>query len=214
MATEGTIPEPQATRHAPPARHFHRCPWWAGPLMANPIRRLLENPERLLGPWVSPGMTVLDVGSAMGFFSLPLARMTGPDGHVLCVDVEPRMIDGLVRRARRAGLAERIVPIVCTEDDLGLANHRAAVDLAVAIHSLHEMPDIEHALRQIADTLKPTRRLLVIEPMGHVSMETWEFELGAARRAGFTVARRPGFRRRYGVLLEKRQTDGPRGPGR
>jgi ubiquinone/menaquinone biosynthesis C-methylase UbiE len=172
--------------------------------MASPIRRLLESPERLLGPWVSPGMTVLDVGSAMGFFSLPLARMTGPEGRVLCVDVEPRMIDGLVRRARRAGLAERIVPIVCGEDDLGLRDHQAAVDLAVVIHSLHEMPDIEHALRQIADTLKPGGKLLVVEPKGHVSLETWEFELGAAGRAGLSVARRPDFLRRYGALFERR----------
>jgi ubiquinone/menaquinone biosynthesis C-methylase UbiE len=171
--------------------------------MASPIRRLLENPERLLGPWVSPGMTVLDVGSAMGFFSLPLARMAGPDGRVLCVDVEPRMIDGLARRARRAGLAERIVPIVCGEDDLGLGDHQATVDLAVVIHSLHEMPDIEHALRQITDTLKPEGKLLVIEPKGHVSRETWEFELGAARRAGLNVTRRPGYRRRYGALFER-----------
>jgi ubiquinone/menaquinone biosynthesis C-methylase UbiE len=172
--------------------------------MASPIRRLLENPDRLVGPWVSPGMTVLDVGSAMGFFSLPLARMAGPAGRVVCVDLEPRMIDGLMRRARRAKLAERIVPIVCAEDDLGLVDHQGTVDLGVVIHSLHEMPDIEHALRQIADTLKPQGKLLVIEPKGHVSRETWEFELGAAGRAGLSVARRPRLRRRYGVLLERR----------
>lgn len=201
MATDRTMTEAPTAGLEPPARHPHRCPWWAGPIMASPLRRLLENPESLLGPWVSPGMTVLDVGSAMGFFSLPLARLTGPEGRVLCVDVEPRMIDGLVRRARRAGLAERIVPIVCAENDLGLGDHQATVDLAVAIHSLHEMPDIEHALCQVASCLKPEGRLLVIEPKGHVSRTTWEFELAAAGRAGLTVIRRPGLRRRYGALL-------------
>jgi ubiquinone/menaquinone biosynthesis C-methylase UbiE len=172
--------------------------------MASPIRRLMESPEQLLGPWVTPGMTVLDVGTGMGFFSLPLARMVGERGRVLCVDVEPRMVKGLVRRAMKAGLVGRIEPIVCAEDDLGLSAHAGSVDLAVVIHSLHEMTDIEHALRQIADVLNPEGRLLVIEPKGHVSRQTWEYELAAARRAGFDVARRPGFRRRYGVLLEKR----------
>jgi SAM-dependent methyltransferase len=203
MATERTITEPLEARVEPPPRHAHRCPWWAGPLLASPIRRLLESPEKLLGPWVSPGMTVLDVGCAMGFFSLPLARMTGPGGRVLCVDVEPRMIEGLVRRATRAGLAERIVPITCGDDDLGLADREGTVDLAVAIHSLHEMPDIERALRQIAGALRPGGRLLLLEPKGHVSQETWEYELEAARRASLGVVGRPVFRRRRSALLEK-----------
>jgi ubiquinone/menaquinone biosynthesis C-methylase UbiE len=171
--------------------------------MASPVRRLLESPQRLLAPHVDPGMTVLDVGCAMGFFSLPLARMVGEKGRVLCVDVEPRMVKGLVRRAVKAGLVSRIEPIVCGEDELGLSAHAGSVDLAVVIHSLHEMPDIERALRQISDALKPGGRLLVIEPKGHVSPQTWEYELAAARRVGFGVAHRPGFRRRYGVVLEK-----------
>jgi ubiquinone/menaquinone biosynthesis C-methylase UbiE len=170
--------------------------------MASPLRRLLESPEKLLGPWVEPGMTILDVGCATGFFSLPLARMTGEKGRVLCVDVEPRMVKGLVRRATKAGLIDRIEPIVCDEDDLGLSEHEGTADLAVAIHALHELPDIERGLRQIAASLKPGGRLLVIEPTGHVSRETWDFELEAARHVGFTVARRLDLRRRYGAVLE------------
>ena len=203
MAAERTITEPLEARFEPPPRHAHRCPWWAGPLLASPIRRLLESPEKLLGPWVSPGMTVLDVGCAMGFFSLPLARMAGPGGRVLCVDVEPRMIEGLVRRATRSGLAERIVPITCGDDDLGLADREGTVDLAVAIHSLHEMPDIERALRQIAGALRPGGRLLLLEPKGHTSQETWEYELEAAGRSGLRVVGRPVLRRRRSALLEK-----------
>jgi SAM-dependent methyltransferase len=203
MAIEETMTEDLKTRREPPPRHPHRCPGWAAPFMASPLRRLLENPEKLLGPWVEPGMTILDVGCATGFFSLPLARMTGEEGRVLCVDVEPRMVKGLVRRATKANLIDRIEPILCGEDDLGLSGHAGAVDLAVAIHALHELPDIEHGLRQIAAALKPGGRLLVIEPAGHVPREAWDFELGAARGVGFTVARQLSLRRRYGALLDK-----------
>jgi ubiquinone/menaquinone biosynthesis C-methylase UbiE len=201
MAIEEAITE-RATRLEAPPRREHRCPWWAGRLLASPIRRLLESPEKLLAPQVEPGMTVLDVGCGMGFFSLPLARMVGEKGRVLCVDVEPRMTGGLVRRATKAGLVGRIEPIVCKEEDLGLHGRGGTVDLAVAIHSLHELADIENGLRQIAETLKPGKRLLLLEPMGHVSRQTWDFEVEAARRVGFSVTRRLGFRRRYGVLLE------------
>jgi ubiquinone/menaquinone biosynthesis C-methylase UbiE len=171
--------------------------------MANPLRRLLESPEKLLGPWVEPGMTILDVGCATGFFSLPLARMTGERGRVVCVDVEPRMVKGLVSRAKRAGLLDRIEPVVCEEDDLGLAGREGTVDLAVAIHTLHELPDIERGLRQVVDTLKSGGRLLVIEPRGHVSPATWDYELEAARRLGLTVREQPALRRRFAAVLEK-----------
>jgi 2-polyprenyl-3-methyl-5-hydroxy-6-metoxy-1,4-benzoquinol methylase len=51
----------------------HVCPYWAGYFLANRLRKLLQNPYKILAPYVRPNMTVLDVGSAMGFFSLPLA---------------------------------------------------------------------------------------------------------------------------------------------
>ena len=203
MAIEETMTEDLKTRREPPPRHPHRCPGWAAPFMASPLRRLFENPEKLLRPWVEPGMTILDVGCATGFFSLPLARMTGEKGRVLCVDVEPRMVKGLVRRATKAGLVDRIEPILCGEDDLGLSGHAGTVDLAVAIHTLHELPDIEGGLRQIAAVLKPGGRLLMIEPRGHVSDATWDHEIETARHLGFAVGQPLDLRRRHAALLEK-----------
>lgn len=202
MATDETMTA-KLDRPLEPPRHPHRCPAWAAPFMASPLRRLFENPEKLLKPWVEPGMTMLDVGCATGFFSLPLARMTGEKGRVLCVDVEPRMVKGLVRRARRARLLGRIEPILCRERDLCLSGREGTVDLAVAIHSLHEMPDIEGSLRQVSKALRPGGRLLVIEPRGHVSGATWGYELEVARRRGLFVAQRLDLRRRYAALLEK-----------
>jgi ubiquinone/menaquinone biosynthesis C-methylase UbiE len=203
MERDRAMTAPLEGRREPPPRHAHRCPAWAGPFMASPLRRLLENPEKLLAPWVEPGMTVLDVGCATGFFSLPLARMTGPTGRVVCVDVEPRMVTRLLRRATKARLINRIEPIVCGENDLGLSGREATVDLAVAIHSLHELPDIERGLRQIAVVLKPGGRLLLIEPRGHVSAATWTHELDVARVLGFSVRQPLDLWRRHAVLLQK-----------
>ena len=42
----------------------HVCPVWAGYFLANRLRRFLQNPYTILAPYVRPGMTVLDVGSA------------------------------------------------------------------------------------------------------------------------------------------------------
>lgn len=39
---------------------------------------------------VSPGDTVLDVGAALGMYTVPLAYLTGPEGRVFSVDPQPR----------------------------------------------------------------------------------------------------------------------------
>ena len=188
----------------PPAGRGHLCPWWLGPILASPLRRLLESPERLLGPYVKPGMTVLEPGCGMGFFSLPLARLVGPSGKVVCVDLQPRMIEGLRRRARRAGLLDRIETSVCTTEDLGMAALHGRVDLAVAIHTVHETGDDDRFLGQIARALKPGGALFVMEPRGHVSREAFAATLAAAARAGLAETDRPDVRRRLAALLVKR----------
>lgn len=166
--------------------HQHSvCPWWLGWLLVNPLRRLLEPPERLLAPFVSPGMTVVEPGPGMGYFSLPLARMVGPTGRVICVDLQEKMIAGLERRARKAGLDDRILARVSSENDLGLGAFAGSADLAVAIHTVHEVPDQRRFLEQMRDVLRPGGQLLVVEPRNHVPAQDFERTLVTAATAGF-----------------------------
>ena len=116
-------------------------------------------------------MTVLEPGCGMGYFTLPIARMTGPTGRVVAVDLQPKMIEGLTRRARRAGLPERIEAVTCADGDLGFAARPGVVDLAVVIHVLHEVRDRQRFLEQLYQALRPGGRLLLLEPKGHVSRE-------------------------------------------
>lgn len=55
----------------------HRCPAWAGYFLASRLRILLQNPYKILAPYVKPGMTVLDFGSAMGFSACRWRRSSG-----------------------------------------------------------------------------------------------------------------------------------------
>ncbi len=179
----------------------HVCPWWLGYLMASPLRRVFERPERLLGPVVKSGMTVLDFGCAMGFFSLPLARMVGPEGRVICVDLQPKMIDVLRRRARRAGLDGRIEARVCSATDVRIADLAGTVDLVAAIHVVHETPDVPAAFAQLRRALKPNGRLLLIEPKGHVSSASYTRTLEHAAQQGFIQEHALSLRRSRGNLL-------------
>jgi SAM-dependent methyltransferase len=164
----------------------HVCPWYLGYFLASPVRRLLEKPEAILQPYVEAGMTVLEPGCGMGFFSLPLARLVGPGGKVLCVDLQQKMIDGLVRRARKARVLDRIETAVCRPDDLGVAAWSGTIDLALAIHVVHEIPDAGRFLRQIHESLRSGGALVIIEPKGHVSAEQFADTIALAEAAGFS----------------------------
>ena len=63
------------------------CPWWLCYSFDNPLRHLIHDPERLLEPYVKTGMTAVDIGCGMGYFTLGLAKLVGPGGTVIAVDL-------------------------------------------------------------------------------------------------------------------------------
>jgi ubiquinone/menaquinone biosynthesis C-methylase UbiE len=179
----------------------HVCPWWLGYFLVSPLRRLWQHPEKILAPFVGEGMLVLEPGCGMGFFTLDLARMVGPKGRVVAVDLQSRMLAGLERRARRVKLADRIETRLAQANRLGVTDLAGRVDVAFALHVVHEVPDAAGFLAEIAATLKPDGRLLFVEPRGHVSAEAFDASLTMAEQAGFRVVDRPHIRRDPAALL-------------
>jgi ubiquinone/menaquinone biosynthesis C-methylase UbiE len=163
------------------------CPHWVGYLLLNPLRRLLENPDKLLGGFVTEGMTVLEPGCGMGYFTLPLARMVGAKGRVIAVDIQPKMLAGLSKRAQKAGLSDRIEIRRAASDGLGVEDLAGQVDFVAAIHMVHEMPDARSFLSEVRRALKSGGRILVVEPKGHVSKTHFAETLAAAEQVGFQV---------------------------
>lgn len=180
----------------------HVCPWWVGVLLVSPLRRLLEKPEHMLGPFIEPGMRILEPGCGMGFFSLPMARMAGPEGLVVCVEVQEKMLAGLRRRAEKAGLAGRIETRLAGEDGLGVDDLAGSMDLAVAVHLVHEVTDQAGFFAQVAGALRPGGRLVLLEPRGHVSQAAFAASLDQALAAGLDVRSR-GDLGRLSALLAK-----------
>jgi SAM-dependent methyltransferase len=180
------------------------CPWWIGYLLASPIRRWISgNPESLLAPYIREGMTVLEPGPGMGFFTLPLAVLAGPRGRIVAVDIQSKMLDGLRRRAQKAGLLPRIETRLAQPDSLGLDDLKGAVDFVLAFAMVHEMPSVEAFFAQAAATLRPGGFLLLAEPSGHITPEKFAAELEAAHKAGLEPVSRPEIRRSLSAVLRK-----------
>jgi ubiquinone/menaquinone biosynthesis C-methylase UbiE len=169
----------------------HTCPWWFGYFLLNPIRRLAQRPRRILRPFVRPGMLVVEPGCGMGFFTLDLVRMVGPQGRVVAVDLQEEMLAGLRRRAARAGFEGRIDIRLARPDRLGIADVAGQVDLVLAFYVVHELREPAAFFDEITAALKPGGSVLVVEPPLHVSRAAFEASLAAAERAGLRVADRP-----------------------
>jgi ubiquinone/menaquinone biosynthesis C-methylase UbiE len=184
----------------------HRvCPWWLGYLLASPVRRILQDPEAIMRPYVGEGMHVLDVGCGMGFFSLPLAELAGETGKVICVDLQEKMIRGLLRRAEKAGLSGRIDARVADQNSLKLSDLAATIDFALLFALVHEVSDKERLFSEISAAMKPTGKVLLAEPAGHVSKTEFEKTVSLAQSAGFEGLQHPQIRRSHAVLLKIRQ---------
>jgi ubiquinone/menaquinone biosynthesis C-methylase UbiE len=179
------------------------CPWWLGYLLASPVRKLQYNPRTILAPYVKQGMTVLDFGSAMGFFSIPLAQMVGPTGKVICVDMQEKMLARLKKRARKAGVSAQIETRLCAQNSFGLEPLAGKIDFVLLFAVVHEVPAREALFAALASVLKAGATLLVAEPKGHVSAENFARTLAVAKEHGFAEAGTPHISRSRAVLLQK-----------
>jgi len=179
------------------------CPSWVGYLLLNPLRRLVEDPDQVLGPLVRKGTIVLEPGCGMGFFTLPLARMVGSHGLVVAVDLQKKMLSVLRRRAEKAGLLDRIDLRLAESGTLGLKDLASKVDLVAALHVVHEVPDQAAFFSEVRETLKPEGKLLIIEPRGHVSRMQFEETVVAAEKAGFKFEASFGRVRGRSALLAR-----------
>jgi ubiquinone/menaquinone biosynthesis C-methylase UbiE len=142
------------------------CPWWLAYTFDHPLRRWVHHPKKLFGNYVEEGMTVVDVGCGLGFNALGLAELVGLNGRVVAVDIQQEMLDGLMKRAQKKGLADRITPLLARQDDLALD---VSAQFILAFYVVHEVPNPAQFISQVADTLDSGGFFMIIEPPFHVS---------------------------------------------
>jgi ubiquinone/menaquinone biosynthesis C-methylase UbiE len=148
-------------------------------------------------------MTVFEPGPGMGFFTLELARLVGLRGRVVAVDVQPRMLQELRRRAEKAGLLDRIDARQGPGDCMGLDDLKGQVDFVLAFGVVHELPSIERFFAEASTVLKPGCRLLLAEPRFQVSEHEFAAMLQMARQSGFHLNSCPAIRWTRSAVLAK-----------
>ena len=179
------------------------CPWWMGYLLISPLRKLLQNPKKIIAPLVQKGMTVVEIGPGMGFFTLEIAKKVADSGRVIAIDIQPKMLEQLEQRAEKAKLRQWIETRLATSESLGMTDLAEAVDLVFAYAVVHELPDARAFFKAAFGALKQNARLFVAEPGNHVSVEQFNEELQHAQAAGFEVVELGQNRQGFTALLRK-----------
>jgi ubiquinone/menaquinone biosynthesis C-methylase UbiE len=164
------------------------------------LRRWLQNPHRILRPYVREGMTVLDFGCGPGFFTIALAEMVGASGRVIAADLQDEMLRRLGAKLERLGLSKRVSPHKCASQSLGLTEK---VDFVVAFYVVHELPDRAGFFQELSSALKPAGSVLVVEPPFHVSAAAFRETVGVAESAGFRCEEGPHVLFSKSALLKR-----------
>jgi arsenite methyltransferase len=108
-----------------------------------------------LGP-IYPGEAVLDIGCGGGVDSMVAARLVGPKGRVVGIDVTPEMINRARFNLSLVGLANVAFEVVEAEA-LPFADQEFDVVISNGVFNL--TVDKEQALREAHRVLKPGGRL-------------------------------------------------------
>ena len=170
------------------------CPWWFLFTFDNPLRKIYQDPIKILAPYINTGDRVVDLGCGMGYFSIPMARLVGEDGKVIAIDLQEQMLSGLRRRAEKFNLVDRVSTHQCAQDRIGISEQ---ADFALAFWMVHEVHDSRLFLKQIWALLRPGGQLLIAEPYLHVSKNRFEEIQSEVIETGFSIIRYPpvGFSR-------------------
>jgi ubiquinone/menaquinone biosynthesis C-methylase UbiE len=111
---------------------------------------------------VTEGSVVADVGAGSGFFTTRLSRAVGARGRVFAVDISASTIAGLRQRLDRDGVTN-VDTLVGAADDPKLPT--GVLDAALIVNAYHEMREHQAMLAAIRRALKPSGRLVIVEPV-------------------------------------------------
>ena len=175
------------------------CPVERAGSLDSRLRRWVQNPWKIVGPYLKEGMTVLDLGCGPGFFSIEMAKMVGAAGRVIAADLQAGMLDKIKKKIEHSELEERIILHPCGRKEIGATG---PVDFVLLFYMVHEVPDRRAMFEEIATLLSPGGCVLVVEPPFHVSQKAFAASVAVAEAVGFKVESRPKVPLSKAVILK------------
>jgi ubiquinone/menaquinone biosynthesis C-methylase UbiE len=109
---------------------------------------------------IRPGMTVADIGSGAGYYTVRLAERVGKKGRVLAEDIDKDALARLGSRVETEHL-DNVSIKLGTEDNPELPEH--SFDRIFMVHMYHEVTEPYAFLWHLRPALKPGGAVIVVE---------------------------------------------------
>jgi ubiquinone/menaquinone biosynthesis C-methylase UbiE len=184
-------------------RYFYKFPMpqFMANIIDNPLRRKIQSPSEMpLRHNIEPGMTVLEVGPGNGRYTIETARRVGQTGKVIAIDIEPKMIERVTRRARDEGVTNIEAKTANVYD---LPFEDGLFDAIYMITVISEIPEPERAIREFYRVLSPSGLLAFSELLTDPDYPLAETLIRMAGTADFRLKRRLGNFLSYTLVFEK-----------
>jgi ubiquinone/menaquinone biosynthesis C-methylase UbiE len=176
------------------------CPVELAHSLDNRMRRWLQNPQKILAPYIKEGMIVLDIGCGPGFFSIEMAKMVGKNGKVISADLQEGMLQKLGNKIKGTELDGRIKLVKCDKDKINVSER---VDFILAFYMVHEVPDKNSFFKELKNNLNEKGEFLIVEPkLFHVSLKEFDFTIKLAENNGFKIYQDPKLPFSWSAILK------------
>ena len=187
-------------------RRFHRfpAPALATRLIDNPLRRRLIQPPAEVADrmHLEPGMVVVEIGPGKGSYTIAVAERVLPGGVVYAIDVQEAVVERLMERVEREGIANLFPRI---DDAYSMSFDDSSVDRVLMNAVLAEIPEPVRVLRECRRILKPDGLVCLCEMLPDPDYPFRRTEKRWAREAGFELREEFGNFFTYQLNLGKAQ---------
>lgn len=186
-------------------RHFYKFPMpeFLANLIDNPLRRRIQPPGDMpIRHGIEPGMRVLEVGPGNGRYTIETARRAGSAGKVIAIDIEPKMIERVLRRAQAQAINNLEAKVA---DVYHLPFEEGTFDAIYMITVISEIPEPERAMREFYRVLTPAGTLAFSELLTDPDYPLAQTLVRGAGKANFRLKKKLGNFFSYTLIFEKQQ---------
>jgi ubiquinone/menaquinone biosynthesis C-methylase UbiE len=175
------------------------CPMGVAGLLDSKFRKLFQNPNKILKPYIKKNMIALDIGCGPGVFTIEIAKLLDGTGKVISVDMQEGMLEIIKQKIAGKPIEKTIVLHKCTQESIGIKEN---VDFVLMFYMVHEVPNKEKLFSEVLPLINKNGLLMIVEP-ALISGKEFNGIIDFIKEKGFEEYNKLKISLSKGIVLKK-----------